>query len=85
MSEFFLGGRVRLEPKGHRDVYWCHINNEPGVLEYRDGVPYCTNCEGNPLEPCVDGTPNPIHTFVVGIGKPPYGPCPTSAPTKETP
>lgn len=35
------------EPKGFRDLMWCPYLNEPTILEYREGEPYCGCCDGN--------------------------------------
>lgn len=40
-------GCLSKEPKGYRDLIWCPYGNEPAVLEYVDGKPYCPNCLNN--------------------------------------
>lgn len=35
------------EPTGFRDLMWCPYLNEPAILEYRNDVPSCPNCNGN--------------------------------------
>ena len=36
---------MSMEPAGFRDIYWCSSLNEPYFLSYRDGGPYCCNCD----------------------------------------
>jgi hypothetical protein len=55
--------RIILEAKGWRDLYWCYILNEPVIIEYKDGQPFCTNCNGNPLK-------GQEHSFIFHILKP---------------
>jgi hypothetical protein len=43
------------------------------IIEYEGSTPRCPSCRDvDTLKPCPDGSPDPMHTFVVGIGKPPY-------------
>lgn len=40
-------GIISRKPHGYRDVMWCPYINEPAIIEYRDGKPYCPLCNGN--------------------------------------
>ncbi len=59
--------------RGGRDLWWCFLLNEPGIITYPDGKPTCPGCN------CVaDSTgPNPgdytfygNHCFITSILKP---------------
>lgn len=73
---------ILFEEKGYRDVWWCHVINEPSILEWRDEGdgrnPYCAHCtvRGTWLVNS-DGT-KPVfqvrfygdHTFICHLKKP---------------
>lgn len=48
--------------RGYRDVWWCHVRNEPFIIEYREDKPFCVNCDGEPYPE--------RHTFIIHIRKP---------------
>lgn len=63
------GVAVTDEAKGWRDVYWCHLLNEPVIVEYRRQgdahIKFCVHCDGD-----IDALPT-LHTFCFHIaGKP---------------
>ena len=59
---------------GFRDVWWCFILNEPGILTYPDNEPTCTGCGG--VAERVGGDYKNLrfadgaHTFICHVGKP---------------
>jgi hypothetical protein len=50
------------EPRGFRDLMWCPYLNEPAILEWRNELPHCPNCDGN-FEAST-------HAFIGHVGKP---------------
>jgi hypothetical protein len=59
------GVSVTSEPKGWRDVYWCHFINEPGFLKWRGIVKCCGVCDQEITDVV------PMHTFLFHIaGRP---------------
>jgi hypothetical protein len=57
-------GWITNEPKGFRDIMWCPYLNEPAILEYKEGKPWCPNCENFEAE---------THEFIGHIKK--YNEC----------
>jgi hypothetical protein len=69
---------VNFAPYKFRDVWWCFIVNEPGIIHWKhpEDVPYCPLCksEGN-AQPYRDGKTREVfddllHTFICHIRKP---------------
>ena len=48
-------------PMGFRDLLWCPILNEPGILSYENDKPICPHCTSFSIE---------THTFIGHITKP---------------
>jgi hypothetical protein len=59
---------------GFRDVYWCWIGNEPGIVRWIDEHPQCPHCGMEEVRN------DPSHTFVTHLCKPTtYRPAPELA------
>ena len=59
-------GLITPQPRGMRDLMWCPHINEPMILEYRDGRPYCRGCgNGN-----VSSFEAETHVFMGHVCKP---------------
>lgn len=64
---------------GCRDIHWCHMLNEPMIIEYRERYPHCVNCNWTDkdaiLEKNMPKFSEPFasnHTFLLNIFKPHY-------------
>ena len=80
---------VSFVPRSGRDVWWCFIVNEPGIIRYvDDNTPACDVCEArgvleryrakaaNPtVIPDDEVFPDGLHAFVCHIGKPVQSRC----------
>jgi hypothetical protein len=69
-------GNITFEPLGNgRDVYWCHIINEPGFVTFKEEPGKtqqigCSICGWLCDDVNIDGLFLTEHTFVCHISKP---------------
>ncbi len=59
---------ISFKPQGFRDVYWCHLTDEPEIMGAANGKPKCPGCRTK-WNDIAELEADEMHVFMFHINK----------------